>query len=242
MNTLIVRDNLYYYNLVKEYVKHNKDDLFTSSTSNDNSPDELYNAITNNNIINIVSILTKLLYALFERGVECGFELKSIYGNYNMKKMFYYKHNFPVMNIEVNTKLMELINVYQTEEKNQTIKTWNLKFNKTNETYKSSPKYEEDRLNLEKMLQNIIDYIYVISEQYKLNINYAFVMLHESNMSKFCHSIEEVDATIKYYKDDKDLIYRKINELYFVSNSKSVLNSVNYKEFNINDIISYYDS
>lgn len=220
---LVSHNNNYYYNLVKNFmitcdqsvdtpllINNMEVNKFRQSLINEEGNLELYEAIINKDIIDIIDSLGDTLYVIFGTGITYGIPLVSLYSNYNTKKLSIYKTS--TMDLSVHKKMLDLINLI-------------------------------DYSNLDKLkltLQNVIDYIYVISEQFNLNINYAFILIHNSNMTKFCKTIDEAEKTIKYYKENKNSpyknpLYKKYNDLYIVfeGSTGKILKSIYYDEVNI---------
>jgi len=64
--------------------------------------------------------------------------------------------------------------------------------------------------------------------------------IHDSNMSKSCVDLEEVDETLKYYNSlNIDCIVNKSNDRYIINRKEDnkILKSINYKKVELSDII-----
>lgn len=70
---------------------------------------------------------------------------------------------------------------------------------------------------------------------YKKVFNPAFIEVHESNMSKFCNTIEEAELTIEKYKKESDVDSHYIEKdgkyLIYRTADNKILKSINYKPF-----------
>lgn len=89
------------------------------------------------------------------------------------------------------------------------------------------------------MVDALADIIYVVdgfAHTLGVDLNEAFRLVHESNMTKFCTSEEEAKETVKWYKENEPRYdsptYRKSKDgdhwiVYNASTSK-VLKSINY--------------
>ncbi|MGN0002383.1 MAG: hypothetical protein ACI35V_03010 [Sphingobacterium composti] len=71
--------------------------------------------------------------------------------------------------------------------------------------------------------------------------NSLFEEVQRSNMSKACKSIEEAEATMKYYKEEKgvDSYYKEVDGLYLVfrEGDNKTLKSINYSPADLKSII-----
>ncbi|WP_270089661.1 nucleoside triphosphate pyrophosphohydrolase family protein [Sphingobacterium sp. SYP-B4668] len=75
----------------------------------------------------------------------------------------------------------------------------------------------------------------------KNKFNALFEEVQRSNMSKACKSIEEAEATIKYYKEEKgvDSYYKEVDGLYLVfrEGDHKTLKSIYYSPANLKSIL-----
>ncbi|WP_149912995.1 pyrophosphohydrolase domain-containing protein [Sphingobacterium cavernae] len=71
--------------------------------------------------------------------------------------------------------------------------------------------------------------------------NALFEEVQRSNMSKACKSVEEAEATIKHYKDEKgvDSYYKEVDGLYLVfrEGDNKTLKSINYSPADLKSIV-----
>lgn len=69
----------------------------------------------------------------------------------------------------------------------------------------------------------------------------AFEEVQRSNMSKMCHTLEEVEATIKYYKETRDVESYSIEKdggwIVLRKDDDKILKNVNYSEANLHQFI-----
>tara|TARA_B110000438_G_C15615430_1_gene564135 strand:+ start:50 stop:538 length:489 start_codon:yes stop_codon:yes gene_type:complete len=89
------------------------------------------------------------------------------------------------------------------------------------------------------MVDALADILYVVygaGSSFGVDLDKAFDIVHESNMSKVCKSEEEAKQTIQWYKENSDVYdspaYRKKGEFWVVYNESTgkVLKSINYKK------------
>ena len=96
------------------------------------------------------------------------------------------------------------------------------------------------------------DILYVVfgmCATYGININEAFRIIHESNMSKLCKSEEEARETVEWYKqNDKRYdspAYKLCNDtkhwMVYNESTKKVLKSINYTPANFNTLMKKVD-
>ncbi|MCI0920790.1 nucleoside triphosphate pyrophosphohydrolase family protein [Sphingobacterium rhinopitheci] len=75
----------------------------------------------------------------------------------------------------------------------------------------------------------------------KDKFNALFEEVQRSNMSKACKSIEEAEATMKYYKEEKgvDSYYKEVDGLYLVfrEGDHKTLKSINYSPADLKSIV-----
>ena len=93
--------------------------------------------------------------------------------------------------------------------------------------------------NLVEVTDALADILYVVygaGVSFGVNLDLAFNLVHESNMSKLCETIEEAEMTQKHYaKQGIEVIINK-NGDYYVINRKSdnkVLKNINYHPVNL---------
>lgn len=75
----------------------------------------------------------------------------------------------------------------------------------------------------------------------KDKFNALFEEVQRSNMSKACKSIEEAEATMKYYKEEKgvDSYYKEVDGLFLVfrEGDNKTLKSINYSPADLKSIV-----
>lgn len=82
-------------------------------------------------------------------------------------------------------------------------------------------------------LQNMVETILLISYDFKLDINFIFLEVHKSNMSKFCKTLKEAKDSVKEYNDkegDDFSYYKKVGKYYVIlrTSDNKVLKGLNY--------------
>lgn len=104
-----------------------------------------------------------------------------------------------------------------------------------------------DRHDLVEIADALCDIQYVLSGAVlEFGLGEKFVDLfnevQRSNMSKSCISVEEAEATVKYYKEERgvDCYYRPSDGHYLVyrTDDNKTLKSINYSPANLRSIIS----
>jgi len=110
---------------------------------------------------------------------------------------------------------------------------------------------EEELSELKEALKNndrvetldaIIDLIYVVvgaGIAFDMDLDKAFKIVHDSNMSKFCKSEEEAIKTVEFYKNSTiydSVSYRKYKDFWIVYNKSTgkILKSINYTPAKLN--------
>lgn len=97
------------------------------------------------------------------------------------------------------------------------------------------------------MVDALADILYVVygaGSSFGVDMDKAFNIVHESNMSKVCRSEEEAKQTVEWYKKNNTVYdspaYRQKGEYWVVYNKSTgkVLKSINYKKvkFDMNEL------
>ena len=96
-------------------------------------------------------------------------------------------------------------------------------------------------------LGDLLYVIYGFGASIGTNMDKAFDIIHESNLSKLCKTEKEAQETVKYYEENKEKLgydspcYRKsADDNYYVVYNKStskILKSINYKLVDFNNLI-----
>lgn len=94
-------------------------------------------------------------------------------------------------------------------------------------------------------LSDILYVVYGMGTSIGVNLDNAFDIVHESNMSKLCNTEEEAKKTVQWYKDNEKRYdspnYRKSYDgtkwVVYNKSTKKILKSINYKKvhFNLDD-------
>jgi predicted HAD superfamily Cof-like phosphohydrolase len=95
-------------------------------------------------------------------------------------------------------------------------------------------------------LADLLYVVYGASSRIGIDMDHAFSLIHENNMSKLCKTEEEAKETVKYYVDNKEKLgydspaHRKApdNEHWVVYNqsTKKVLKSINWKPVDLSGV------
>jgi predicted HAD superfamily Cof-like phosphohydrolase len=91
-------------------------------------------------------------------------------------------------------------------------------------------------------LSDILYVVYGMGTSIGVNLDNAFDIVHESNMSKLCNTEEEAIKTVQWYKDNEKRYdspnYRKSDDgtkwVVYNKSTKKILKSINYKKVNFN--------
>jgi predicted HAD superfamily Cof-like phosphohydrolase len=91
-------------------------------------------------------------------------------------------------------------------------------------------------------LGDILYVVYGMGTSIGVNLDDAFKIIHESNMSKLCNSEDEAIKTVEWYKNNEKKYdspeYRKSEDgtkwVVFNKSTKKILKSINYKKVNFN--------
>jgi predicted HAD superfamily Cof-like phosphohydrolase len=94
----------------------------------------------------------------------------------------------------------------------------------------------KDRTEVIDALADILFVVYGAGKAFDIDLDKAFDIVYESNMSKFCNTEEEAQATVDYYHKNKETLgydspaYRQYGYLWIVYNKSTgkILKSINY--------------
>jgi predicted HAD superfamily Cof-like phosphohydrolase len=102
-------------------------------------------------------------------------------------------------------------------------------FNELKDAFKKN-----DRMEVIDALVDILYVVYGTGVAFEIELDEAFKIVHDSNMSKFCKTEEEAKETVEYYKNTSKIYdspaYRWEQGFYVVYNESTgkILKSVNY--------------
>jgi len=189
--------------------------------------DELKDAYDKNDIIEEQDACADILYVAY--GMEYTYKYNS--DDY-IKNYYYYltdNGNTLFKNLEYNTSsnreviLNRLFEIYYILEKT------------------SSTKDIEATMNV---LHKLIYHVYEFQHVSKYDSDKIFTIVHDSNMSKLCKTIEEAEATVSKYTEeykngsspyDSPYYYQVDNGMYVIKNKSTgkALKSINYTKVNL---------
>ena len=96
-------------------------------------------------------------------------------------------------------------------------------------------------------ISDILYVVYGAGSSFGVNLDEAFRLVHDSNMSKLCKSVEEAEATVAWYMENRETTgydtpaYRKgtDGEYWVVYNESTgkILKSINYKPVSFTSIL-----
>lgn len=211
--------------------------------------EELNEAFTDKNFIEVIDALTDELYVLYGAGSSFGINLdiefkKKICEIYSFKqdlKLNMSNYDLLRYKIENGTKHYYIPLTIQKDLFNDTIsdKIINLKNNITNLVKNLNTTKLNLQKNIELLTLLLID-TYKMGIYLGINLDKSFDIVHKSNMSKLCTTEEEAQKTVQWYKDNDSRYdtpnYRKSdNNQYWVVYNKSsgkILKSINYTPTN----------
>jgi predicted HAD superfamily Cof-like phosphohydrolase len=174
---------------------------------------ELKEAVDNKNFTEVIDALADILYVVYGMGSSLGISLINVH-SYKISKVFP-----PVFPEE--SDLMILYSYYN---------------------FLNDATSNQDFSNISLNLMNMINTVYIISMKCNIDINRAFDIVHQSNMSKFPSTEEEAKKTVEWYlnyeKKYDSPNYRKKNEYYVVYNETTgkILKSIKYVPANFDSL------
>lgn len=112
-----------------------------------------------------------------------------------------------------------------------------------------SKSIDGDNVNKVEELDALADLQYVLSGGilslgHNKNFDNAFNDVHDSNMTKLCHNMKEVEETINYYISERNMIkddisYSQVGNEYIINRKSDmkVLKNVNYKSVKLDKYV-----
>jgi predicted HAD superfamily Cof-like phosphohydrolase len=182
---------------------------------------EFYDAIKNKDYIEVVDALADILYVAHGMCNVIKFEPKSYFSQYYNIKSKQYKiladmlrgfssslNNISLRDSDEHKKIYKAIFQITLEnkptaehifQKDLTDYCYSLLKNELDNVI-DSVKIFKNELYLKDHLVNLLNNTYKVAFLLNVNIDKAFKIVHESNMTKFCSSEEEAKDTVEYYK------------------------------------------
>jgi predicted HAD superfamily Cof-like phosphohydrolase len=170
----------------------------------------------------------------------------------NKVKEFHEKFDHPMNNVEddISVEIRKLRLKLIFEELQELAEAMDVKETFTKLCEEGITK-SKDGNNVDKVeeLDALCDIQYVLSGAvlalgHQNNFDDAFSDVHNSNMTKLCSSMEEVDQTIEYYVEKRgmskdDITYSSIGSEYIVNRKSDmkVLKNVNYKSVKLDKYV-----
>lgn len=206
---------------------------------------ELKEAIENNDFTEIIDALSDILYVAYGAGVSFGLDLDKDFTNF-----LNYIYNMSI-SLETTTFFKNCREIYAK------IITTSPEINDFNKLF------QDNIINYtEKIKRNLIDYedvnelssnlcqlilnVYLLGYVYDIDLDAAFTIVHNSNMSKLCDTEELAKKTVQYYIDTEPRYdspsYRKsdLGNYYviFNKNTGKILKSIKYNPANFTNLLS----
>jgi predicted HAD superfamily Cof-like phosphohydrolase len=140
---------------------------------------ELTDAVSKSDLVEVVDALADLSYVIYGAGHAFGIDLNK---------------SIPQMD---STKNKPKLNIFYTETKviDQRLKLIKDKMNDLSDAISKS-----NITDVANTLGDLLYIIYVTSEVFGVELNYAFALVHESNMTKACKSESDAKDTIEEIK------------------------------------------
>jgi len=205
---------------------------------------ELLEAVKYNNFVEIIDALADLLYVSYGACASFGFLQQK-------------GHVFNICDTNIQNKPDRLIttnnpnlvilyqsilatNIDKIIELVQHVLSVNIPFNNLSDVMMMTAITNSKNLKLE--LLNLIKNIYITSIAFGVDINRAYALVHESNMTKFCNTEQEAIDSVKTYETDERYdtpAYKKSNGKYVIYNQSSgkILKSKYYKPVSFDSIL-----
>ena len=209
---------------------------------------ELQEALKNNDRKETVDALADILYVAWGAGVSFGISMDEEYKTYlsllrdlhtttDFDNKTMYQNTLdcvPNTSITKENGLDALFLVLQHVKQSLNVRT---------ETEKDINKQHREQLG--KYLCRLIYHVYRLVEIYEVNIDRAFQIVHESNMSKLCKTETIAQKTVQWYKENNTVYdspsYRKsdLGDYYVVFNETSgkILKSIEYTPANFDCLL-----
>ncbi len=199
---------------------------------------ELQEALKNNDRTETIDALADILYVGWGAGVSFGIDMDKQYQTYlELLHTPYETTDFVNKSNYENTKIIP--NTTITKENGLDKLFLALQHVKQALNVRTETEKEENtdhRKQLGKYLCRLIYHVYRLVEVHEIDINRAFKIVHDSNMSKLCKTEEIAQTTVQWYKDNNTVYdspaYRKsdLGEYYVVFNESTgkILKSVDY--------------
>lgn len=199
---------------------------------------ELQEALKNNDRKETIDALADILYVGWGAGVSFGIDMDKQYQTYlELLHTPYETTDFVNKSNYENTKIIP--NTTITKENGLDKLFLALQHVKQALNVRTETEKEENtdhRKQLGKYLCRLIYHVYRLVEVHEIDINRAFKIVHDSNMSKLCKTEEIAQTTVQWYKDNNTVYdspaYRKsdLGEYYVVFNESTgkILKSVDY--------------
>jgi predicted HAD superfamily Cof-like phosphohydrolase len=223
---------------------------------------ELFEAYNDNNLTEILDALTDILYVVYGAGVSFGIDLDQTYKSYLKQKVVQTGNNLGADTYINKSADFSLTNFETTCDLNGNPKEyWNhshhifkylgfhVKFRILNIMYTTANlKVDLQVEDYKSMLQNMNHLLYLtysLGHVLHMNLNESFDVVHHSNMTKLCVSLEEAKETVENYKNNDNRYdtpaYRKseLGEYFVVYNESTgkILKSINYVPANFTKLL-----
>lgn len=206
---------------------------------------EIENAVKNNDFVEYVDGIADLLVVTYGTGLAFGINLDDWIDLFCASEGINRENN---TNYDMVKEIMKINDEYNLHNREDLYAHTMVKFyiNKIKINIKNLTKTidEVDLIKISFPLTSIIFNTYKLALLFDIDINKAFDIVHESNMSKLCISETEASQTVEWYKENEKRYpnpsYKKAtNDKYWIvyeqSNGK-ILKSINYKPANLKDI------
>ena len=209
---------------------------------------ELNDAFNDENFIEVIDALSDILYVVYGAGASFGINLDILFKDHSQNIL---NSNFnadvtnydQVLNILNAALPIEIpnkpINIFKEVLDEKLLNLLDLEIDKLNKITKNL--YEcNDFEVLKRYLVKLLYFTYNIGCILGIDLNKTFSIVHYSNMSKLCVSINEAIETVEWYKNNDSRYdspdFRKSEDglkwVVFNKSTKKILKSINYKPAN----------
>lgn len=184
---------------------------------------EFETAVKEKNLKEVIDALSDILYVVYGMAIEFGIDLDKLY-------------NHGSTNFQKESNGNKFSNLFDRAD-SVGIGLFQIKkcVNDLNRYVE-----EKDFDNVTYSLVSLLDTVYKLGIEFGIDLNRSFELVHESNMTKFCKSVEEAELTVEQYKHQykqqvsryKNPAYRKspdnIHWVIYDKDTDKALKSMNY--------------
>ena len=208
---------------------------------------ELDDAIKDNNKKEIIDALADILYVVWGAGVSFGLNMDEEYKNYlQLLNITNLSFDFENKSIYENTTILTGPIIQNKNEEMRTLFSSTFNIRRSLNIPIDNDKNTQHMGFLGYNLCDLVFRVYKFVEKRQININKAFDIVHDSNMSKLCDTEEIAIKTVQWYNENNTVYdspaYRKsdLGEYYVVFNESTgkILKSIHYTPANFDCLLT----